>query len=601
MSKNPPPKPPYVRTNIPGGFAKILRIWEDLRTQNANGYVPGGGLLADIRDHGALAITKGTTCSPFTATVIGLAFDPEYPRKGLPGSGKDVFVPMFNGGKDELPFLPFYHMHNMNNQPVESLVKYGLGYELEKHTEMRRGDLLAIDWNDEGKHGHAVFCWDVHLNDAGEVDCFQYLGANSVPERCGITIGHCAKPGWLDGFPKTGSKAGTLHKVVDPMFVDTDKIVQQGQWLALPEVAPGSINTKTFRVTPQQVRYKTPNTYTVNKIKVARLYYEGAPPAPYCMTQGAAPAKAPGHVDAPAIVVRGPDVKRDPEAPKKVAPEPAKQDKDKPTNWQYYAEVALQVFYKAKWIESDPGKPDAINDAKSQAAIKEFQGKFKLDPDGIVGKNTLGAINRQLPACMQQIVAQFSLGSLYRGKKLEHDPGSPDGVNNPETRAAVEEFQLKNGLDKTGVPDAETLAKIIETCKAHAATQAKPGLEPTLHHLYWTGNTVEPGGAAKLRLHFRDLVIGQECPIHLKDEVSGKEIEAAAKLKVDNELAEVTVPIPSDFGAGCRLHARVTAAISDEGEMESKTSAPLYVRSKANSPIAVVDGDDVYLDPPVRL
>ena len=78
--------------------------------------------------------------------------------------------------------------HNNNNQPIESIVDYGLGEEI-KPKDMRRGDLLGIAW--ANGNGHAVWCWDVHLNDKGDVDAFQYLGANASKWNEGVTVGHC--------------------------------------------------------------------------------------------------------------------------------------------------------------------------------------------------------------------------------------------------------------------------------------------------------------------------------------------------------------------------------------------------------------------------
>lgn len=602
-------KPADVPTKLPGGIERIIQVCEDLRERNSDGYLrggEGGGILANIRDHRSLRISKGTTCTPFTATVIGVAFDPGYPRRDLPFPGGDPYVPLYNGGKDPLmPYADFHLEHNANNNAVKSIEKYGLGREIAPG-KMRRGDMVEIGWY-KGL-GHGVFCWDVHLDGDGEVDCFQFLGANGGAGLPGVTISGCHGPRWLTGKSAYGVRdTGSLKKAAARIFVDDDEIVAAGQWLVLPGVPKDSIRLDTFRVRPRHMVYSGPmfnGGWSAETIRCARFHYDGDPPASYCMNNGAAPAKVPaavGHLDAPAIIVRGNGVRSDPEAPKKAPPKPAKQDKDRPTDWQHFVESALQVFYQARWIESDPGKPDNINDAKSQAAVKEFQQKFKLDVDGIAGKYTLAALRKQLPACAQHVIAQFLMGRLYQGKKITHDPGYPDGVNNPQMRAAVEEFQKKNGLDAIGIPDADTLARIIQACQEHEPTSAQHGLQPALHHLYWVGNIVEPCGSGTLRLHFRDLVVGQECPIYLKDEVSGKEVVASLKLRVERAEAEEAVTIPPDFGAGARVQARVTADISDGGEMDAMTAAPLYVRGTPKDSIAVVDGDDVYLDPPVRL
>jgi hypothetical protein len=158
-----------------GAVQKLIRIAEDLRDRNKDGYLDSahrGGFLANIKqwDFGPY-ITTATTCSPFTGTLLGVLFDPDaYPKDDLK---KDPYVPMYNDGKDKLP-KQFWWDHNRDNKPIQSIVDYGLGVEVEA-ADMRRGDLLGIDW---GGHGHAVFCWDVHLNADGKVDAFTMLGSH---------------------------------------------------------------------------------------------------------------------------------------------------------------------------------------------------------------------------------------------------------------------------------------------------------------------------------------------------------------------------------------------------------------------------------------
>src|SRR5213075_3352705 len=99
-------------------------------------------------------------------------------------------------------------------------------------------------------------------------------------------------------------------------------------------------------------------------------------------------------------------------------------------------------------------------DAKSQAAIKEFQKLFKLQVDGIVGKFTTAALKEQVPACHEQHTSEVLLGTLFRGGKIKSDPGSPTGAVTDQLKTAIKEFQKGNGLTDNGVPDAATLAKL---------------------------------------------------------------------------------------------------------------------------------------------
>jgi peptidoglycan hydrolase-like protein with peptidoglycan-binding domain len=649
MSKTTNSQPPFETTKLPdkpvGGPARIIQICEELRGRNDDGYVANiGGILANIKQHGSLPAwpkCKGTTCTPFTATVIGVAFDPKYPRD----DEKDPYVPMFNGGADELmPYSVFYMAQQANDNAVNSVVKYGLGYAIPA-TQMRRGDLVEITWN-PGGGGHGVYCWDVHLNEKGEVDCFQILGSNGEgkPPSPGVSIYGCSDERWLTGHNATlksevkeieveekGKKVtkkktiwsyaehGNYQKAKPKIFVDHEDIVKVGRWLALPDVygppgycAPnpkkgieggpllakavpkGSIKSNTFKATPETIFYTNAEHFSVRAVRCARFYYEGDPPKPYCMKDGAAissgAVEPPGHFDGPVTTVKGNDIKKDPDAAKKVQPKPAKQDEKKPLDWQKGVEFAMQQFYRAKWIDSDPGDSDNINDSKTQAAIKEFQKKFKLKKvDGIVGPKTRGAIDRQLPACVLQGAAQINLGMLYRGGKLKTDPGPPDGVNNSKTKDALKDFQKASGLEETGVPDADTQEKLSKLMAEHAASESKHGLAPMLHKLYWVGNEVQPTKSATLRLHSEDLKKGCELQVFLKDSMTQKEVQADVKLVAKDAENEVSIPIPALFAEGSIIYARASCPLDDGKALEMTTESPLNVRSKLGAVTETAD------------
>ena len=603
MTTKAPPKPalkpPYAKTTLPGGVDRIVQICEDLRVRNTDGYLPGiGGILANIKSHGALAVCRGTTCTPFTATVIGVAFDPTYPRSDWPDWEKeatmrasksaDPYAPMFNGGADPLPYAKFHVAHNTDDNAVQSLVDYNLGTSIDPK-KMRRGDLLEIHWWKGGAHG--VFCWDVHLDANGDVDCFQFLGSNGP--KPGVSIWGCYGSRWLTGKNAVAKRGtGTLEKAKDKIFVDEVEIVSGGAWLVLPGVT--KVDLDTFRVPPSRVLYSKAGAncgITAKRVVCGRLHYDGDQPKPSCMKEpGAVPAKPkpPGHVNGPTQPVRGTKVKSDPHTPMRVDPKPVAQDKDKPLRWQLEVEQAMQDFFKAKWIATDPGTPDGINDGKTQAAVKDFQAKFRLDDDGVAGPKTRRALQRQRPACQRQSWVQEQLGKLFRGKKIQSDPGPVTGANGPETKAAVEEFQGLVGLEASGIPDAETQEKLKAFLAEQVATPARTGLEPAVQHLYWVGNTVAPGGSAKLRLHARDLIVGQVCPIELREQGNeeGEPIKASVQMVVAGETAEAAVPIPAQFGTDARVVARVTADIADEGTLEANTPAPLVVRARTTTELA---------------
>src|SRR5690606_8413700 len=94
-------------TVFKGGIKRMVEIWETLREQNPGGY--GGSVLQQvgtgknkwkIQPHASLM----TSCSPFTATVIGMLLDPGLATKG------DSFQPMYDNGTKPLPHY-FYSMH----------------------------------------------------------------------------------------------------------------------------------------------------------------------------------------------------------------------------------------------------------------------------------------------------------------------------------------------------------------------------------------------------------------------------------------------------------------------------------------------------------
>ncbi len=620
----PPPKPekPYKRTTI-SGPEKIFKICEDLRTLDTDGYNPyNPGFLAKIKGYG-MAQRKGTVCSPFTGNVIGCALDPNYDSKD---PAKDEFEPLFNDGKDALPFATFYNEHNGKNRIAGSLVDYEIGESIKDPKKMRKGDVLGIDWTYGG--GHAVFCWDVHLDANGDVDCFQYLGANGhlagqkfalddkgledakakvkagtdhsdVLGGFGVTIGGCSGKTWLDGEPATYksevkdfeievddgvdpvtqkkkkkkvkskyqvvavscTKEGTLKKAKDKIFVDGDEeISKKGTWLAIPGVKKKNID-QTFAKGRTILE-------TVGSLQIGRMFYSSTPsqPAehkPVAPTPTAPPTpKTAGHTEAPAQVVKGDDLKVNPRAKEKVKPVPAQQEKDKTLYWQHFVEHALQIFYAAKWIDKDPGKSDDINDPKTQAALKAYQTLFDLKPDGKIGPKTLASIALELPICVGQLGAQYLLHKLWTGKQLSSDPGVADGTAHDKAKAAVEEFQQKHGLKPTKVPDSKTQAKLKEVVDSHKPTADKPGLKPQITSLYWVGNTIDPGGSGKLRLHSVDLKVCEECTIHLHDEVSNKDVDATVKLSVDATESEVDVPIP--FATGASVQAKVVTQSAGE-------------------------------------
>jgi len=57
------------------------------------------------------------------------------------------------------------------------------------------------------------------------------------------------------------------------------------------------------------------------------------------------------------------------------------------------------------------------------------------------------------------------------------DPGDLDGTLGPRTRAAIREFQRKEGLKVTGRLDAQTKAKLGIGAATVAGAEPRPGME----------------------------------------------------------------------------------------------------------------------------
>ncbi|MGZ6124247.1 MAG: hypothetical protein ACXWLR_04760, partial [Myxococcales bacterium] len=207
---------PFKPSTIVGGLPKLVRIWEYLRDLNEGGY--GSGRLVSMKTGPTRTSNKKTDCSPFTATCIYMALDPRDVDVKKPYDLKEPYDPRFDGS--EVLGSRFYHLHNSFktieyktktgaweptfkknyidrapnfladfqwiNDSAGSVVFHNLGTPVDDRL-MRRGDLVGINWMSGG--GHAVFCWNVHLNAKGEVDCFQYVSANGASEAGpGVTV-----------------------------------------------------------------------------------------------------------------------------------------------------------------------------------------------------------------------------------------------------------------------------------------------------------------------------------------------------------------------------------------------------------------------------
>jgi hypothetical protein len=253
-----------------GGLDRMIQIWEASRDTNAGGY--GGSVLQNISTWSRPSAKHTTSCSPFTATCIGMMYDPN-------GATDDAteYAPVINngGGTLALPF-DYYMLHNgfyfavdpdvpnsaaivaarrqkflnhgwkLCDDSALATVFFNLGYAIDIR-DIRRGDLVGIDWN--SGHGHAAFVWDVHTDEDNAVQCFQFLSANGYAAG-----GRYFGPGVSVSAPQlapfiTQNADGTFTKNM-PLFVDDDRYLTDAWWYCLPGVARTDVRLETFRVAP---------------------------------------------------------------------------------------------------------------------------------------------------------------------------------------------------------------------------------------------------------------------------------------------------------------------------------------------------------------
>ena len=532
------PKP----TVFTGGMARMIRLWECCRDANAGGY--GSGVIQSIRGWSKLSSRQVTSCSPFTATVIGMMFDAR--------GGEDpsvTYEPKYDEGTAVLPSA-FYAMHNgfffakgavgdarrqqfhrhgwkLCDDPARSIVFWNLGYEIDPR-DMRRGDFVAIDWANGG--GRAAFCWDVHLDDAGEVDCFLYLSSNGRAQAgggytgVGVSVGTTQPRRWVEGSP------GSYRKT-RAMFADHNDHTEHGSWLCLPGVDRTSVKRDTFKDAPPALKNlvdKTAGGHAVASLRVVRFWGVAPPEQPHGQLLGdnAGLAHTLAREPAPASYAMGRGTRsegrienvraeavprRHPEPFKAVPPARVQQKPAQVVGHQYFVEAALAELHAAGWIDCSPGSAASVADGDTRAAIRDFQAKLDVTPiDGIAGQTTRKALER-------------ALADLHAGKP------------NP--------------------------------------TKRRP--RPVIDRFYFSRNRVEPGGASALTVHGQHLDLVEGYELELTDQ-TGRAHRLAVALDAAGGRGVQQIAIPAGFGAGSVLTARLHATAGG-AQLDKTSDVPLYV------------------------
>jgi len=363
---------------------RLLLSWERLRELGIHGYrtsrsSPVSTWLVDIawRDRQThRSPGRGTTCSPFVTQATAMAFSesPTEPLRPLLADGTllpYVFSQMANGVlRSDNPayrkVMAEYGVTLADNEWPRPVIFFNMGYAVEL-TQMRRGDAVHIDWQNGG--GHAVFCWDVHLNERGEVDAFQYVSSNGKMADGG-SGGGIAVGGTTDGSGGfIGARLGSPTEYFAarrPLFVDHPGYVQEGTWVTWdPAVAHRPLGGLRDGARRRAVLAK--------RVKAARLHGVDVAGIPlFAMGQGSAAEPSEPAVEPPRATEHASDG---------LAQTAALQER-------------LHALFSRGLIDCDPGACDGKAGHRTTAAVKSFQHHNGLKADGIAGPATLALLER---------------------------------------------------------------------------------------------------------------------------------------------------------------------------------------------------------------
>lgn len=380
---------PLFPQQSPTSLSRILSSWETLRKLDIHGYrtssaTPASTWLvkiewADGRKSGR-STGRGTTCSPFTTQSVAMAYskaDAE-PYQPVLADGRPLPVLFSHAANGALRANNRVHQRGMqelgltmaDNEWPRPVIFFNMGHAVELE-QLRRGDAVHIDWMGGG--GHAVFCWDVHLNDRGEVDAFLYVSSNGSMANGGsgggVSVGGTSRG--AGGFiSKVASKGGdgpieyACNR--DPLFVDDERYIIEGAWVTWDDAVAGKI------LGDMRARPKTRVT-RAKRVKAARFHGVDVSQIPlFAMGQ-----------DAPG-----------PFTPKPVDPRVPEINTPKPDDPEEVATLQrrLKLLFLIGWIKADPGKIDGKAGRRTSAAVVAFQRAQGLPADGKPNPVTLARL-----------------------------------------------------------------------------------------------------------------------------------------------------------------------------------------------------------------
>jgi peptidoglycan hydrolase-like protein with peptidoglycan-binding domain len=531
----------------PVSLEKLIGTWERLRDLNEAGYsTVQSGYLIDVNYADGAKVTKsagrGAVCSPFAVMSLVMALSEESQSPFTPklADGRGVPRALLWGGNGFMSSQHGYQaatmrrwgLTNAHNGWPKIAVGLNIAYPVDA-TEVRRGDLVGICWDSGG--GHAVFVWDVHLDPQGKVDAFQHVSSNgwlSKPEGgigVGVDVGHS---GSAKLFIEQTSTSPRRYKKKSPLFADDDKFVQFGQWCATD---PAIENQNASKL--RGMRVAGQGWVSGARFVTCARFHGVRPPEPYCM--GGAPNEQqpnqvqnvqPQQVNQQVIGVN----------PGQVLANAGQstQSSEAPTPGQLELEERLRFLYEVGAIDADPGVPDNVNDAKTQAAVKAFQAKSGLPASGLADEKTRSKVKEAYAAA---VISPEGKRYIATGQGVR--AGGGGGA----------------GRDAGG----------------------GGGGAPKLVALYWRHGSARPGSQVAVHL-VAENADGRSYPVKVRDRKSGETRATRAALSVSKGLAFAVVTVPASSsaaqgagqgGGGGSAPAELLAVAEGLGE----TPAPLYV------------------------
>lgn len=574
------PKPEYaaVRSPLPGGIPRLIQVSERLRDLDEWGYQtsrdrPMSTWLVHIEGwNRGRSQGRGTSCSPFTCQAIAMAYsqgDTE-PYRPVMGDGRPLpssFSAAHNGRGND----------SYSKGAAHSIVAYNLGVAVPP-TQMRRGDVVAMHWANGG--GHAAFCWDVHLDRNGEVDCFQVFSSNGQilrgPNReitggvgCGISImGNAARFIEMTG---EGSGQRTRKKSgFNPHFRDRDEYVEYCTWYTWKNKR--EIDTSTFRVRPRNI-----NDTQLSSCSVAR-FHGVTPPEPYCM--GAAPYQPQFQGVQPTEVNRGDLIER-PEEVRQQTEQRAAQLPDTATMGQLAIEQRLKVLWRLGMIGVDPGNPDNTMDDQTRAAIRDFQERNGLTVDGIPGRRTKEKLREKINEARNHPRFQDAL----RGDLAPGGSGGSGGAGGSPSQAGGGGGPAPT---QAGGAPAQTDGASPGQASPGQAAPAAP-VEPRVIALYWRTGAARPNDSVALQLRAVGME-GVRFEVRLKNAETNQEMEPRFTLDVRGGKGTVTVRIPVIAGASpgqststSQTTSQTTAQAGGGGGARGDAAVPLVAVARGTA------------------